>query len=133
MAQLRETIQLTRVNSSNLQESGGYPAQFVQLETDSTKRLIATQVVGTAHEAVARGDLSATESLVYLRCLTEEAEVTYGTVVSGTYYPVAILTADIGYVKLGLAIDLDDLYLDSDTADTVVEVILHEITEDQQS
>ena len=133
MAQLRETLQLTRVASTNAPESGGFPTQLVSIETDSSKRLVATQVVGTTQEAIARGDLSAEDALVYLRCLTEEAEVTYGVVVSGTYYPVGVLTPAIGYAKLGIGYDLDDLHLKSDTADTVVEVILHEITEDQAS
>lgn len=129
MATLRETLQLTRLGTGSTMESGGFPTAQQQIDTVSVRRSITTQIVGTTEEVVAYGDLSATECLAYMRCLTDGAEITYGTVVSATYYPIGVLNSALGYAKLGIVDNLANLYVKSDTADTEVEIVLHEITE----
>jgi len=129
---LTETLSLQRTDGST-QDSGGIPSSRMIIETDSSvKAGIVLTGIGTSALAVDIGN-PIEDGLTYLRVKTVDSVVQYGLVVSNTFYLLAEITSDMGYVKLGVVPNSADLYLKSDIAGTEVEVLIHKIVDPQVS
>lgn len=127
-SRLTESLSLQRTDGST-QDSGGIPQNRMVLSTESSvKASVVLTGIGTSHVAVDIGT-PIEDGLTYLKVRTADAIVQYGIVVAATFYMIAEITSDMGFVKLGIVPDSSDLYLKSDTPDSEVEIIIHKIVE----
>lgn len=126
--QLRTTVGFQRLNGSNI-ERGQWPLEQYDVTTTSDLREgEKLQVVGTSHEALAPGDVTAIAHVMIAVASDETATVQIGRDVGGTFYPVCSITGgDAPIVLPRVATALGNLYLQSDAASTNVYISLQKI------
>jgi hypothetical protein len=130
---LQENLTLTRSRGGQ-PEIGGIPGARMSLAIESSGVWASPQVVGTAAGGQVL-NLGATvlDGLTYMRVNTEDAIVEIGLKVASVFYPFTEISAELGFVKLGSIPDTSEIWLRSDTSNTEVDVLVHQLDEIETS